>query len=81
MVISPFGAERGLVYYYCLLENRRATAPTGVSASVHMDGLYRDKSYNALIVIGTTSIYLIIIYKYASWADRPHVSYFYALGF
>ena len=41
---SPFVWERGLVYY-CLLENRGATASISVSA-FRMRDPYREKSYN-----------------------------------
>ena len=50
---SPFSWERGLVYYACLkIAEQRFFY---VCASFRMRGLYRDKFYNELVVIGTTA--------------------------
>ena len=80
---SPFGWERGLVYYY-LLEN------CGTTVFVHRCQLsyawttvYRDKSNNELVVIGTTarhssvlSRFSLILSRVCLWG-QPHISGFY----
>ena len=60
--ISTFRWERGLVYY-CLLGNCGATASSAVI--FRMRGLYRDKSYNTLVVIHATSRYRGVISRFS----------------
>ena len=52
---SPFGWERELVYY-CLLENCGTTVFLHLCTSFRLRELYRDKSNNELVVIGTAAI-------------------------
>ena len=78
---SPFGWERGLVYY-CL--SARKLWSNGFS-SFRMRGLHRDKSYNALVVIGITARYRSVLSHFSLILSRVcllgrlHVPAFYTL--